>query len=231
MRLHIVKHAAFEGPGAIAAWAGERGHSLQTAELGAGDPLPVPGDFDALVLMGGPMSVNDEDRHPWLGPEKALVRESLRAGKRILGVCLGSQMIASALGARVRSNPVKEIGFLPVGLAPGAGEHPCLRGFPPVFTPFHWHGETFDLPPGAQLLASSAACARQAFALGPRVLGLQFHIEVDSASLNDMVENGTDELVEGVATIQSRDAILAARAELDALGPLVRALLDAWAAA
>jgi len=140
--------------------------------------------------MGGPMSVNDEAAHPWLVEEKVLVADAIAHGRAVLGVCLGAQVIASALGCRVSANWEREIGWFPI--------EPTLRGRAsgldidgPVF---HWHGETFDLPAGATLLASSVGCVNQAFSLGPRVLGLQFHLEVTSADVQNMVEHGRPEL-------------------------------------
>jgi GMP synthase-like glutamine amidotransferase len=229
MRLHVLKHMPFEGPGAVATWAAERGHALRTTELAYGQALPLPADFDGLVLMGGPMSVNEEDRYPWLRPEKALVRESLAAGKRILGVCLGAQMIASALGAQVRPNELKEIGWFPLESLPSAVGHPLWAAMPRTLPVFHWHGETFDLPPGAVHLARSAACEHQAYAIGGRVLALQCHLEVDQKSLREMVEGGADEIDLGQPFIQSAAVMLGQAEALERLAPLLRALLDAWA--
>lgn len=231
MRLHVVKHMPFEGPGAVAAWAKERGHSLRTTELAYGQALPVPEDFDALVLMGGPMSVNEEDRFAWLKPEKALLRDSLAQGKKIFGVCLGAQMIASALGAKVRPNGLKEIGWFPLESTPAGATHPLWAPMPRTLPVFHWHGETFELPPGAVHLARSAACENQAYALGSQVLALQCHIEVDEESLREMVEGGGDELDPNEPFIQNAKVMLGQSESLARLNPLVRALLDGWAAA
>lgn len=228
MRLHVLKHMPFEGPGAVASWAKERGHSLRTTELDYGQALPQPADFDGLVLMGGPMSVNEEDRYPWLRPEKALVRETLAAGKRILGICLGAQMIASALGAKVRPNGLKEIGWFPLESLPTASGHPLWAPMPRAIPVFHWHGETFDLPPGAVHLARSAACENQAYALGSQVLALQCHLEVDKESLREMVEGGSDEIDPRQPFIQSAGVMLGQPEALERLAPLLRALLDAW---
>jgi GMP synthase-like glutamine amidotransferase len=231
MRIHVIKHEALEGPGAIAPWAAERGHSLAVTELSKGEALPQPADFDALVLMGGSMSVNDEGRYAWLRPEKQLVRDSLAAGKKILGICLGAQMIASALGAPVTRNPEKEIGWFPVEATDAGWEHPFWLGLPRALPVFHWHGETFGLPPGAVQLLRSAACEQQGYAIGTQALALQCHPEVDAVSVAEMVENGRDELVEGRWFIQTEEAIRSQTEPLARLRPVLQRLLDQWMAA
>jgi GMP synthase-like glutamine amidotransferase len=153
------------------------------------------------------MSVNDEDEYSWLSGEKRLARDVINAGKPVLGICLGAQLIASALGARVYRNTEKEIGWFPVeGLI---SEDPVVFRFPPSTRAFHWHGETFDLPVGASRIARSAACENQAFRLGDSTLGLQFHLETTRESARSLVENCRDEL-KSSRFIQSEEAILSA---------------------
>ena len=231
MRLSVVKHEVFEGPGGIADWARERGHSVRVVELSKGEALPALGDFDALVLMGGPMSVNEEDRYAWLKPEKALVREALAGGKKILGVCLGSQMIASALGATVRPNAFKEIGWFPIESTAAGKAHPWWGRMPSTLPVFHWHGETFDLPPGAELLARSSACEHQVYAIGDRVLALQCHLEVNADSLSDMVALGRDEIDLSQPFIQNESVLLGQPEAFARLLPLFQSVMDAWAGA
>jgi GMP synthase-like glutamine amidotransferase len=169
-------------------------HTLTSTHLYAGDALPDPRDIDLLVVMGGPMSANDEHRVPWLGAEKRFIRAAIDGGVAVLGVCLGAQLIASVLGARVMRNRAKEIGWFEVeGLAPQA---PDMLRLPRSFMAFHWHGETFDLPHEAAHLARSAACEHQAFQLGDRVIGLQFHLETTPQSARDLVVNCGAELVQ-----------------------------------
>jgi GMP synthase-like glutamine amidotransferase len=231
MRLHVIKHTSFEGPGTIATWARERGYELETTEVEQGQALPSPRDFDALILMGGPMSVNDEDSYAWLRPEKAMVRESLALGRKALGVCLGAQMIASALGATVRSNAFKEIGWFPIETTAAGQGHPFFKRMPKALPVFHWHGETFDLPPGAVHLARSAACEHQAYALGVQALGVQFHMEVDEGSLRDMAQGGMAELEPGGPFIQNERVLLGQPELLGPLGLVCRAVLDDWISA
>lgn len=169
-----------------------------------GPALPAMLDFDLLIVMGGPMSVNDEATLPWLRTEKRFIRDAIERGVALLGVCLGAQLIASALGARVYQSPHKEIGWFPIEATSHAGGSFC---FPETCTVFHWHGETFDLPSGAVRLAKSAVCENQAYQIGERVIGLQFHLEITPESARTIVDNCGDELIPGLY-IQTEDEIL-----------------------
>ncbi len=159
-----------------------------------GNRLPVLEKNDALIIMGGPMSVNDEQKYPWLITEKQCIREAISMGIPVLGICLGAQLIASALGARVYNNRVKEIGWFPVESL-SIPNH--VFSFPVEFMAFHWHGETFDLPEGAIRLARSAACEQQAFQIKQNVIGLQFHVEITEQGVLSLIENCGDELQQG----------------------------------
>jgi GMP synthase-like glutamine amidotransferase len=220
MRFYCLQHVSFETPGLLTDVVREKGYSLRTIALFDGEPLPSTADFDGLIIMGGPMSIHDEDVHPWLRAEKELIAAAIREGKKVLGICLGAQLIAAVLGARVYPNPQKEIGFWPVQWAEAAGLRRSQEAVGRVFRGvgearavetlfFHWHGETFDLPAGAVLLASTPACVNQAFRFGDKVLGIQFHPEVTPEIIRGMVENEGWELVEG-AYIQSAEKILEA---------------------
>ncbi|MGB5735105.1 MAG: type 1 glutamine amidotransferase [Thiohalocapsa sp.] len=177
MRIHCLQHVPFEGPARIAHWAERRGHPLAVSHLYAGDPPPDLDSFDLLVVMGGPMGVADEAEHSWLGHEKVRIEAAIAAGKSVVGICLGAQLIAEVLGAQVIRNPVKEIGWFPIQLTEAGLATPLLDGLPAAAEVFHWHGDTFTLPPGAMHLARSAQCEQQAFLFDERVLGLQFHLE------------------------------------------------------
>lgn len=226
MQMHVFQHVPFEGPAAIADWAERRGHALAVSHLYAGDALPALSDFDRLVVMGGPMSVGDTDVYPWLADELDLIADAIAAGKSVVGVCLGAQLIAAALGAPVYPNAHKEIGWLPVRLTEQAGALDFCDGLPAAQTVFHWHGDTFDLPAGAVHLAQSEVCANQAFLVGGRVLGLQFHLESTPASVAAICEHCADEIVPG-RWVQTAAEMRAADPELYAgIGRTLELLLD-----
>lgn len=223
MRIHFLQHVSFEGPAAIADWAKEAGHTLSGTHLYRGDALPTVVDFDFLVIMGGPMSVNDERVFPWLAAEKQLVRAAVAAGRGVLGVCLGAQMIASAMGAPVYRAAEKEIGWFPVRRVTASGVGAVL---PEGFAPLHWHGETFDLPAGAVRLAATDVVPNQAFAIGDRVVGLQFHLEATPESVRELVAGAGDEIRPGERFQQAASDIVAAAAHASAaVRPVLWALM------
>ena len=222
MRIHSLEHAPFEGPGRIAAWAVERGHHLARTALHDGEAPPALDAFDLLVIMGGPMSIHEHRVHPWLPVEKHFLVETIRARKPILGVCLGAQLLADVLGGKVFQNPVKEIGWFPVRMLDRAAP---FGAFPERLTVMHWHGDTFTIPEGARRVAESDACANQAFLFGDRVVGLQFHIELEKVGIEDLAAASLDEA--GIAPfIQSREQLIAPPPESGAAAPALYALLD-----
>ncbi len=177
-------------------WARARHHSLQVSALYAGDSLPSRGEFDLLVVMGGPMSVHDEAAYGWLAPEKRLLREVLEAGGAVLGICLGAQLVAESLGASVYRQGQAEIGWYPVRWSQAARDQGLVPAGVSETVALHWHGETFTLPEGAQLLASSEACGHQAFRF-ERALALQFHLEMDRPAVEAIVRHCGAEIGEG----------------------------------
>ena len=190
MRISVLQHAANEGPGEIANWASERGHAVALHHLYLGDALPALDAFDLLVVMGGEMNIYQDRDYPWLKPERLLIRAALEGGRRAVGICLGSQLIADALGGRVTQNPSHEIGWFPVDFTKEAQrDFPAL---PASAIALHWHGDTFELPAGATRLGASKACPEQGFVVLGKCLALQFHFETDPPLVREMVEGSSD---------------------------------------
>ncbi|HRZ87734.1 MAG TPA: type 1 glutamine amidotransferase [bacterium] len=210
MRAHCLQHVPFEGLGSIEPWLRSAGYEITATRFFNAEVVPGPGDIDLLVVMGGPMSVNDEREFSWLVEEKRFIRDVINAGTPVLGVCLGAQLIAAAMCARVYPNPEKEIGWFAVEGTAEAGAS-CF-GFPPSFDAFHWHGETFDLPDGAVRIARSVACENQAFQLGRSVIGLQFHLETTPETARELAAHCREELTPA-RYVQTERAILAAAPE------------------
>ncbi len=181
MRALVLQHIDCEPPGAYEDVLHEQGWELVRVELDDGEALPGREEgFDAIVAMGGPMSVNDDDALPWLREEKEFIAAAVHAGTPFFGACLGVQLLASALGSKVYPGPEPEVGLLPVRLTEAARSDPVFAGLPEDLLTFQWHGDTFDLPPGATRLAASPAYVNQAFRFGERAYGVQFHLEVSA---------------------------------------------------
>ncbi len=223
MRVHSFEHAPNEGAGKIADWARSRGHALTVTRFDLGETPPAPDAFDLLVVMGGAMNIYQHRDYPWLADEKRVINEAILAGKGIFGVCLGAQLLADALGARVTQNAVKEIGWWPVRFL---DRQAPFDGFPAECFAFHWHGDTFSLPPGARPVAASDACANQAFAHGDRLVGLQFHIEVTPEAVAGFLVGADHELVPA-RFVQSADSIRSGAPDLAPTDAGLVHLLDA----
>lgn len=206
LKLHCLQHEDFEGVGCISDWASDRGHQLTYTEFFKGDDLPDIQYPDFLIIMGGSMSVNDEKEYSWLRKEKEFIREVIDAGKPVLGICLGAQLISCALGKQVYKNSSKEIGWWPVRLTEAGRSQAFFDSLPQEFNIFQWHGDTFDLPEGAVLLAESPGCRNQAFIYGGRTLALQFHLEVTLHSMEVLLKSGTEELLPDVY-VQSAEQV------------------------
>jgi GMP synthase (glutamine-hydrolysing) len=225
LNIHCLQHVPFEGPASIGDWISACGHRLTTTHLYRGEVLPSLQAVDWIVIMGGPMNVYEYRIHPWLRAEKNFLTGALEAGKTILGVCLGAQLLADVLGAKVYQNREKEIGWLPISLRSGSGTDLFFPGAQRELTVFHWHGDTFDLPPEADWLASSEGCAHQAFAFGQRVVGLQFHIETTPSSVAALIEHCGNELTEG-RFIQTASRITEDRAHFSLNQQVLQTLLE-----
>ncbi len=224
MKIHSLEHEPFEGLANIEVWAKNRGHSVSRTLLFNNEELPDIDDFDWLVIMGGSMNIYEEEKYPWLVSEKNFIAEAIANKKIVLGVCLGSQLIADILGGRVTRNKYKEIGWFPVTLTGEAKSSPIFKNLPNKFFAFHWHGDTFKIPPGATRMAGSEGCANQAFEYG-RVIGLQFHLEYSVESINLMLQNCSNEIVDG-KYIQKQDEIISHYNNVQETNQILNLLLD-----
>ena len=208
MRLLVLQHVPFEGPARIIGWADAYGHTIIRLHTYQGCQFPTLDSFDALVLMGGPMGANDT--LPWLRAETAFVERAIAAGKKVLGICLGAQIIANILGARVYAQAEREIGWFPVRRSDAAKPDNWLASaLPTTFTPLHWHGDTFEPPTGAECVYASDYCSQQAFTVDKQLLGFQFHLELTRDSALRIGEACADELRDGGRYVQSLDTIVA----------------------
>lgn len=198
MRIHYLQHVPFENPGSILKWAKQNEWLVTATHLYNHEKLPDVSEFDWLVVMGGPMNIYEDDKYPWLISEKLFIKKAIETNKVVLGICLGSQLIADVIGGKVVPNNQKEIGWFPISLSEAGKESPLFAFFPENPVVFHWHGDTFvDLPQEAIIIAASTACKNQAFIYKERVFGLQFHLENTLPIIDDLIKNCGDEMIAG----------------------------------
>ncbi|NJD55519.1 MAG: hypothetical protein FIA94_03830 [Nitrospirae bacterium] len=204
MSVLILKNIAAEGPGTIEDFLAKSGIGYSVVDL-TSSVFPSAAPYDTLVMMGGPMSVNESDIYPYIDTEAELARAFMKQGKKVLGVCLGAQIMAKALGARVYPGPEKEIGWYDIGLTPEGSEDPLMEKLASgprsgsaggTCKVFHWHGETFDIPEGAVRLAQSVLYPNQAFRYGKNAYAFQFHIEVRRQMIYDWLKNEPVDMAE-----------------------------------
>lgn len=181
MRVHWLQHAEHEELGCIAPWLAERRLRVRGTRLHEGESLPAPDEFDWLIVMGGPMNIYEHGRYPWLIQEKKLIRDACVMDKHVLGICLGAQLLADVLGGRTSQHDTAEIGWFDVQITAEGATSRFLSGLPDRFPAFHWHADTFSIPPGSANLLKTDACVNQGFSPSPRRLGLQFHLELTLA--------------------------------------------------
>lgn len=225
MKIHSLQHVPFEGLGNLEDWIQEKRHDLSSTFFYRDATLPELENIDGLIVMGGPMGVNDESDYPWLAAEKKFIARAISRNVKVLGICLGAQLIASVLGAGVYPNCHKEIGWFPLKLTPDGLVSPFFAGFPPELMVFHWHGDTFDLPAGAKHLAKSAVCRHQAFSYQGHVLALQFHLDVRSGNIAEWIENGAGEIITA-PYIQTPQQMLARRDQLPVIQSYMWRIMD-----
>ncbi len=224
-RINIIQHVPYETPGCIEHWAEKKSYQIVLTKLYAGDRLPAIAGIDWLIIMGGPMSVHDTEYLPWLAGEKQYIKDAVSAGKIVLGICLGAQLIAEALGACVKKNRFREIGWYPVSRVSDSSALAITDRFNKAETVFHWHGETFEIPAGASHEFYSEACTNQCFIYNGRVVGLQFHVEVTEGLLDAIISNGEDELVPG-EYVQIREKLLEGAVHIKRNNELMFSILD-----
>lgn len=229
MKIHYLQHVEFENPGYMLQAFEKKGHDVSVTRLYQNQALPSVDSFDWLVIMGGPMGIFDEMDYPWLAKEKHFIKSAIVAGKTVLGICLGAQMLAHVLGARVYAGPHREIGWFDVVPDPRIRETKLAGVFAEPFNAFHWHSDTFDIPEEAQPIGASEACSNQGFILEPNVVALQFHLETTSESAKALIENCSDEL-DGTQYVQTADDMMANSAQFTALNRTALALLEAMGA-
>ena len=210
LSIHTLMHVPFEGLGCIEQWINDKGHAATYTHFYENYLLPDVDSIDWLIVMGGPMGIYDHDMYPWLIEEKEFISRVIAKGKTVIGICLGSQLIADVLGAKVYANKQKEIGWYELKLTASAKNMDIFSDFEDQFPVFHWHGDTFELPSESTHIFSTDVCTNQGYLFKNNVLGLQFHFEVTAESLEEMLINGADELIEN-ETIQSKIKILEQR--------------------
>lgn len=224
--LHWLQHEPYETLGVLATWAKRRGITCERSRPYLGEPLPHLDEIDWLVVMGGSMSTCDEARFPWLVAEKELIRDAITRGTRVLGICLGAQMIAEVLGGNVRRGPFKEIGWHRVMLTEGGKKSNVFQHFPWGFQAFHWHGDVFEIPDDCVRLAESEGYMNQAFSYGENVVGLQFHLEVSASDVDAMLAAAGGDLESGGPFVQSEVRIRQLQASMVSARPLASLLMD-----
>ncbi|CAB1274353.1 type 1 glutamine amidotransferase [Candidatus Nitrosacidococcus tergens] len=197
MNIHYFQHVSFETLGSIEPWVHSHHHRLSGTRFYQGESLPNLEEIDWLIVMGGPMNIYEEKTYPWLTQEKKFIEQAIKAGKGVIGVCLGAQLIADVFGASVIKNLDKEIGWFPVEFMQEAKDSPWLNVLPQKLEVFHWHGDTFTLPKGAIHIAQSKGCIQQGFIYHEKVLALQFHLEVQADNIQKLIKHCGDELQSG----------------------------------
>lgn len=207
MRVSILLHAPFEGSGAIGTWARRRGEEVHEVHLYRGER--VQENCDLLVLMGGPMDPSDVKEYPFLEEAMEAIRRAKQSGGRVLGVCLGAQLIGAALGAPVERSPEREVGLFSVELTEEGLRDPLSASFGTIFPALHWHGMMAGLPKEATVLAATAGCPRQMIRFAQGIFGLQFHLELTQESVQSLIDHAPEDLAIG-RYVQSRQELLAA---------------------
>lgn len=226
LRVHCFMHVPYEGLGYIETWLNQQQIEPSYTRFYENMSVPNVDDVDFLIIMGGPMSVYEDDKYDWMAQEKLFIREAIATGKIVLGICLGSQLIAEALGAKVYPNHQKEIGWFDISKTEEGKRDKMLETIAETMRIFHWHGDTYNLPANSRHLFYSANCKHQAFMYTGKVLGLQFHPEINQSLISGLLEAGKDELSTKTAGIQSAEEIMASSSWSNEANQLMHTFLD-----
>jgi GMP synthase-like glutamine amidotransferase len=197
MKIHVLQHSSINTLGTIEEYAKTKNHRLESTRFYETKNLPEIDSFDLLIIMGGPMRIYDYEENPWLRNEKAFIKQAVEAGKPVVGICLGAQLLADVLGARVYENRHMEMGWFPVRAVGDENKPEYLKGLPDKITVFHWHSRTFDLPAGAVHLFESEGCKNQGFIYNDRVVALQFHPEVNEERILNLIKRFGEGMANG----------------------------------
>lgn len=207
LNIHYYQHVNHEGPGVIQNWCYDNGHNMTRTNFRVNDDIPNPDLYDVLIIMGAHFSVHDTDKYPWLIKEKRSIDRALNDGKKVLGICLGAQLIAEVLGAEVKKSEFKELGWHKIKFSKEGMNSKLFNHYPQIHDMFHWHGETFNLPDNCMLVAESEACQNQIFQYGELAVGFQCHPELSEYHIGRMLEKSSDCLTDG-KYVNSKEEIL-----------------------
>ncbi len=227
MKIHYIQHVAFEGLSSIESYMKNKGHELSSTHLYQGETLPSIDEIDWLIVMGGPMGIYDEEIYPWLNAEKKFIKTAIDSKKVVIGICLGAQLIADVLGAKVYKNKHREIGWFNITRSADANNTILSNVIPENSEVFHWHGDTFEIPEGAYALAESEACKNQGFILNDRVVAFQFHLETTLESASALIENCRDEL-DGSQYVQTEEEMLSNEQRFSHINSVMFSILDTF---
>jgi len=200
MNILCIMHADFETPGVIENWAVENNHRFNLCKPYQGENCLNSGDFDLLIVMGGPQSPLEMEKDPYLKDEITLIKEAIIHDKMILGFCLGAQLIGEALGARTQRSPEKEVGVFPISLTKEGLNDPLLQGFPSSFPVIHWHNDMPGKTQHAQVLAFSAGCPHQIIKYASKIYGFQCHLEITLEGIQQMINACPNDLIQSIYT-------------------------------
>ncbi|MBZ4683614.1 MAG: hypothetical protein PWP46_1935 [Fusobacteriaceae bacterium] len=222
MKIYCIKHVFFENPGIIEDWAKENNHEFIFIKMYENYKFPNIDNVDMLVILGGPMNIYEEEKYSFLKEEKEFIQKVIKANKKILGICLGAQLLSDLLGGKVVKNKEKEIGWFNVKKL---SNHKFLNNIPNEFKTMHWHGDKFIIPNKAEKIFESKACDNQGFIYN-NIIALQFHLEMKEENLKSMVENCADELIENKNYIQSKEEMLIQKENLEINNKIMQTILD-----